>query len=204
MGNRRGKMVRCRLCRMHEALCVCALAPELQIATRVLVVMHRREASMTTATAHLAALCLGPQCQIWKRGAPGSEVPSDLVHGAGAPLLLFPSDDAEVLSKEMLPPGPVTLIVPDGSWRQAAKVSKREPALRDVRRVVLPDLGPTRYWLRSRNRPNGLATLEAISRALGIIEGPEIQRTLDVLFDTMVDRTLSTRGMSPPPSEATL
>ena len=47
-------------------------------------------------------------------------------------------------------------------------------------------------------RPNRLATIEAIARALQILEGPtagdEIQRRLDHIFRVMVDRTLWTNG----------
>jgi DTW domain-containing protein YfiP len=60
--------------------------------------------------------------------------------------------------------------------------------------VILPDLGQTTYRLRTEPREQGLATYEAISRALGILEGPELQAQLDRLFDAMVESTLSTRG----------
>jgi len=40
----------------------------------------------------------------------------------------------------------------------------------------------------------GLATLEAIARAMGILEGPEVQAALERPFRAMVERTLWSRG----------
>ena len=91
-------------------------------------------------------------------------------------------------------PEPITLVVPDGSWRQAAKSTQREPALKSLPRVTLPDMGPTRYRLRHEPKSGGLGTFEAIARALRIIEGEEVYAALDKLFTTMVERTLATRG----------
>ena len=91
-------------------------------------------------------------------------------------------------------PEPITLVVPDGSWRQAAKSTQREPTLKSLPRVTLPDMGPTRYRLRHEPKSGGLGTFEAIARALRIIEGEEVYAALDQLFTTMVERTLATRG----------
>jgi DTW domain-containing protein YfiP len=181
---------------MHADRCVCALIVPLATATRVVVVMHRREWAKTTATAHLAALAL-PQCEIRVRGEQGEPVQTaDLLDPARRSLLLFPSEDAATLTPAFVAadPRPVTLIVPDGSWGQAAKVHKREPALAAVPRVVLPPGPPSRYRLRHEPREGGLATFEAIARALGVLEGPAAQQRLEALLLAMVEGTLATRG----------
>jgi DTW domain-containing protein YfiP len=166
------------------------------IDTRVVVVMHHREWHKTTATAPLMALAV-PSCEIRLRGEDGVALDTAGLDDPGRrTLVLFPSDDAEVLTSELISrdPRPVTLIVPDGNWGQASRSVRREGALRDLPRVVLPDLGPSRYGLRTEPREGGLATYEAIARALGILEGPEVQSALEGLFDAMVAATLSGRG----------
>jgi len=182
---------------MHAALCLCDRIEPIDTATRVVVVMHRRERAKTTSTANLAALAL-PRCEIRVRGHEGAPVAwDDVLTPHARPILLFPSDDVPELTADVALAGPITLIVPDGSWRQARKVHRREPALADVPRYRLPADGATRYRLRREPVSGGLATLEAISRALGILEGPDVRARLDDLFETMVTRTLRTRGAAP-------
>lgn len=196
MGLRSKRSVRCRICRMHPEVCVCAHIPSLDLRTQVVVVMHRREWSKTTATAPLARLAL-QRCEVHLHG--DREAPVTLgehLFAGRSPVVLFPSDDAVELSPEWVDaqPHPVTLMVPDGSWRQAFKIAKRLPALKPWPRVTLPASGASRYRLRAEPKLGGLATFEAISRALGIIEGPDVQAPLDRLFHAMVEGTLRTRG----------
>jgi DTW domain-containing protein YfiP len=86
------------------------------------------------------------------------------------------------------------LIVPDGTWRQASKVRKRLRGLDDVPCVTLPPGPPSRYRLRFESRDDGLATIEAIARAFGILEGSHIEEALLGVFGAMVERTLWARG----------
>jgi DTW domain-containing protein YfiP len=113
-------------------------------------------------------------------------------------LLLFPHAEARPLEDWRGAGRPITLVVPDGTWRQAKKARRRVAGLSDLPCVSLPATGPSAYRLRHAARPNRLATIEAIARALQILEGPtagdEIQRRLDHIFRVMVDRTLWTNG----------
>jgi DTW domain-containing protein YfiP len=196
MGRRSKSVARCDDCRMHADDCICSLVPRLELATRVIVVMHHREWRRPTASAPLFALAAS-NSEIRLRGR------KDVAFDAGGivtpdrqTLLLYPSEDAQVLSPALVERDPrqVTLVVPDGNWRQAAKMTQREPVLKGLTKVSLPDMGPTRYRLRNEPKEGGLATFEAIARALRILEGEKVYQTLDVLFTAMVERTLATRG----------
>lgn len=59
--------------------------------------------------------------------------------------------------------------------------------------LALPTGMPSTYRLRSEAHEHGLATLEAIARAMGI-EGPHIQEALERPFRAMVERALWARG----------
>jgi DTW domain-containing protein YfiP len=197
MGRRAKRAERCEQCKMHADLCVCGLAPGLAIRTRVVVVMHHKEVSKTSATARLLELAVD-QVEFHVRGEMDSQ-PVDLSvldDPARRAVVLYPADDAVPLDSAFLAsdPRPVTLVVPDGNWRQASRIPKREPALVDLPRVTLIDDAPTRYRLRAEPKTGGLATFEAVARALGVLEGPEVRATLERFFNTMVERTLSTRG----------
>lgn len=196
MGQRSKRQTRCERCRMHVDLCICADIPSLHLETRVILVMHRRERHKTTSTGLLALAAL-PHSELRLHGYDTSRVDlSDTDVPSRRVLLLFPDERAEVLNPELVErdPRPVTLVVPDGSWRQAAKMARRLNGLDHAERVRLPAGPTTRYLLRTERRADGLATFEAIARALGLLESPSVQLRLESLFERMVERTLMTRG----------
>ena len=112
-------------------------------------------------------------------------------------LFLFPYQDAEEVNANFLQknPGPYQIIVPDGSWRQALKMKKREEIFRSLPAVKLPPGGAlSAYRLRTEPYPEAVCTLEAIARMLGIIEGQTIQKHLEKALDIMVARVLLARS----------
>ncbi len=193
MTRRDNALVRCKRCQMHDSLCVCALIPRVETRTRVVLVIHRFEHRKPTNTGRLAIECL-PNSEVLVRGRRAQ--PRDLfVPVAGTlPVLLFPREDAVPLSRFAESPRPVTLVVPDGTWRQASKVRRRLPGIEDVPCVTLPPGEPSTYRLRTEAHAHGLATIEAIARALEILEGPHVREAIERVFRAMVDRTLWARG----------
>ena len=74
--------------------------------------------------------------------------------------------------------------------------------LEDLPRVRLPAAGPGRYTLRHHPDGDHICTLEAIARALGILEGAEVQAHLQATVDLLVERvTRSRRGDTRPPNQ---
>lgn len=178
---------------MHMGLCVCPLIPRIETLTRLYLVIHHTEIRKPTNTGHLGAACL-VNSEVHVRGLEGTES-KPLDWGDRTPLLLFPHPgEAEVLEAV---DGPVALIVPDGNWRQASKVRARVPGMKNVRCVTLPPGPPSLYRLRTESHPEGLATVEAIARAIGILEGTrgsEARAAIEHVFRAMVERTLWARG----------
>lgn len=180
---------------MHELRCICEYIPQLNLETKLALVMHKREYPKPTATAPLALEAL-TNSKLYIQGQ--VENPLDLSHlnqENRRVLLLFPSESARVLNKEFLQEDsrPVTLVVPDGSWRQAKRMPKRINGLSETEHVVLPSGQPTQWGIRNEPQENGLATFEAIARAMGIIESENVELTLSSLFTTMVETTLETK-----------
>lgn len=197
MSRRENAAFRCCVCRMLGRLCVCPLIPDPPLATRtrVVLLMHRVETTKSTNTGRLAAACLA-NSEILVRGHKGK--PSEPLAWSAAvqPLLLFPFEDAKPLVEvaRTLDGRPVVLIVPDGTWRQASKVKRRVPGLADTPCVSVPSEARLPYRLRAEAHAHGLSTIEAIARAMAILEGKDVQRTLERVFRSMVERTLWTRG----------
>ena len=184
---------------MHMSLCVCALIPTLATRTTLLLVLHRTEDKRSTNTGRLATEALS-NSRVVLRGGENDEDEALGWSPETRPLLLFPAEGAVSLHELALIPGddrPVTLIVPDGNWRQASKVHRRVASLREVPCVTLPLGEPSVYRLRSEAHATGLATIEAIARALAILEGdggPAVESALLGVFRAMVERTLWSRG----------
>lgn len=181
---------------MHVHLCMCESLPLYNLNTHVLLLMHRREHKKVTATGPLALEILA-NSKLLIHGHQDSPLDlTDLGNSGRRILLLYPEDGTPVLSRGFLAGDdrPVTLVVPDGSWRQAAKMARRLPGLEEAEMVRLPQGTPTRWGIRRENHSQGLATFEAIARALGIIESPAVQSGMEKIFDLMVERTLLMRG----------
>jgi DTW domain-containing protein YfiP len=186
---------------MLAGLCVCALLPRPPLMTRarLLLVMHKDEARKPTNTGRLAAACLASAVTL-VRGE-GEEIDVGPLLGA-RPVLLFPDPAAVPLDRLLAAAArdddrlaePITLIVPDGNWRQAQRVRTRVPGLAAVPCAVLPPGPPTAYRLRHEPRPGGLATAEAIARAFGVLEGADVEAAILRPFRAMVERTLWARG----------
>ena len=178
---------------------MCALIPRLDVATRIVLVMHRREILTTTASGPLALAAL-PNSQLLLHGVKDAPVDLNFLHdGSSRVLLLYPSEDARPLSAELLAEDqrPVTLVVPDGSWRQASRAARRIPGVEFAERVTLPPDRPTEWGLRRETKAFGLATFEAIARALGVLEGPQVRETLEEVFRESVRRQKALRPFPP-------
>jgi DTW domain-containing protein YfiP len=189
---------RCPDCRLHRSLCLCALVPRLEPRTRVVLVVHQLELRKPTNTGRLAVRCLAGSRMV-VRGAAELDQRDEAVPlssawaGATRPLLLFPDPAAAPLERWRDGAEPVTLIVPDGTWRQASRARRQIDALAPIPCVGLPRAAPSLYRLRTA-RSGRLSTLEAIACALGILEGPEMEVALLHILRVMVDRVLWSNG----------
>jgi DTW domain-containing protein len=187
----------CERCFLHKERCICAFIPSLNLPTRLSLVIHKKELRRTTNTGVLATHAL-QNSQIFVRG--DSTEPLDLnslLDPSYRPMLLFPADGAVLLTPELIAesPLPVHLIVPDGNWRQASKVNIRHPEISNISRVTLKADLQDQYRIRAEHIPNGMATLQAIAHALGIIEGSSVKQELLELYRIKLEMTMLGRGV---------
>lgn len=192
---------RCPRCVLHAELCVCAEIPRLETRTRVCLLIHFQELLKPSNTGRLAHLCL-PNSEIRQRGLPdGTPLDlSGLVDDEHETWLLTLSERSEEITPELVGAlkKPVRLLVPDGTWSQASRLgSKLGRQLPAARHVKLRATKPSEYRLRAEHHPDGMATFEAVARALGLLEGAELQAAMEKVFRIMTDRVLWTRGKLP-------
>ncbi len=139
---------------------------KLTLGTKVVLLMHTREAQKHSASGP-RALDLLENAQLALYGKQGEPLDLHPLSETGRRVLvLFPSEDARPLSLALAADDarPITLVVPDGNWRQAGRSHRRVPGLEHAERVAL-------------DKPN-LDTFEALSQALGQLEGQEVQEKL--------------------------
>lgn len=181
---------RCRGCGLPRAMCLCGALPRLPVRTRVVLLTHRIERTRSTNTGRLVARLLdGAEVRV--RGEIGPQPRAPLPEGRR--LLLFPSPGARVLSPDDARGAPVVLLVPDGNWNQARRACRRDPDAQGAEPVTLPAGAPSRYGLRRAPHEGALSTLEAVARALGLLEGADIERRMMEAFDVWVHRAMRVR-----------
>lgn len=186
----------CPECFLNRQLCICALFPRLNLKTRVCLVVHAKELKRTTNTGRLAIKSL-INSEMRVRGETKESLDlSDLLVPEYRTLLFYPSEDALELNEALVKqdPRPIQLIVPDGNWRQASKVHYRHHELKEVPRVMIKTPNSSQHHMRAENTAEGMATLQAIAQALGIIEGDAAKKPLLDLYNAKLERTLQGRG----------
>ena len=184
----------CSRCMRPQTHCLCALIPQLDSRTRVLLLQHPSEVSHALNTARLAALGLtNAQLRV-------GEVFDDLDELINVPgyqaRLLFPGDDAQVLLAHESAEAslPLLLVVPDGTWRKVRKLLHLNPLLAQLPRVTLPQGAVSRYRLRKAPGPGALSTLEAIVQALEILEAPTSFAPLLRPFEALIEGQIEAMG----------
>jgi tRNA-uridine aminocarboxypropyltransferase len=173
---------RCQRCNLPLHLCLCAELPLVDTRTRFLLLQHVVEIRKKSNTGGLAALAL-TNSRLLTYGAPDQALDTALLGESGT-WLLFP--DGPTAPPDA--PAPRQVVVLDGSWSQTRRMTQRISALRTLPRLVLPPPEPGMLRLREPTHPSGMSTLDAIARAVALLEGPDAAAPLERLAALRVQR----------------
>lgn len=188
----------CGVCGLRTELCLCAEIAPLELSTRLSLVIHAKELKRTTNSGRLAVAAL-KNAEMYVRGQGREKLDLSALAATHTyhPVLFYPTDDAVELSSAWLAEvdKPIHLIVPDGNWRQASKVHVRHPELSSLPRVKISVVNPAAHHLRREHFAEGMSTLEAIARAIEVLEGPEAAGPLFDLYRRKLGATLLGRGI---------
>ena len=152
-----------------------------QTATQVVIVRHHSEHDRASNTGRLAHRAL-PNSVVIEHGAP--HLPTALPPLDGA-WVLYPGG-APLTSAPV--PLPKQLIVLDATWSQARKMFQKLSALRGLPLLTLPIAPMPAARLRASPGPGQVSTIEAIARALRLLEGEAAAVPLEDLFTLAVER----------------
>lgn len=182
----------CDACGRPAAVCYCAHVTPIATRTRVVILQHPRESDVSINTARIAALCL-PEAEIAVGVCfEGSDVLARALSDEARPAaLLYPSPDAiDVVADP--PPGPITLVVLDGTWWQAKKLLRENPTLRALPRYALRPPRASEYRIRREPHVDYVSTIEALAYVLGALEGdPRRFQAMLAPFRVMVETQLA-------------
>jgi DTW domain-containing protein YfiP len=176
---------RCPRCLLQRRVCLCAAIPTLVTRTRIVIVRHHLERWRSSNSGRLAHLAL-PNSEIVEHG--GSAGAAVLPPLAGA-WLVFP--EGEPITTAPVPP-PRQLVVLDATWSQARRMYRKLAPLRGLPLLRLPDAPMPAARLRESPAPGRVSTIEAIARALRLVEGDAAAAPLEALFALAVARAAAT------------
>ncbi|MFN3767541.1 MAG: tRNA-uridine aminocarboxypropyltransferase [Ectopseudomonas guguanensis] len=182
----------CPRCQRPLRHCLCALIPELDSRTRVLILQHPSEVDHALNTARLAAL--GLRNAELRVGEVFEDLPQLLAQPDYRACLLFPGEESVALSAYAPADKPLLLVVPDGTWRKARKLLYLNPVLAALPRVSLGTVAPSRYRLRKAPQEGALSTIEAIAAALDVLEAPQRFDALLRPFDVLIEGQIAAMG----------
>jgi DTW domain-containing protein len=171
--------VRCERCLLQY--CLCAEIPTIATATRVVIVRHHREIFRGSNTGRLAHFAL-PNSDLIDHGVVGAPATLPPLDGAW---LVFP--DGQVAAPPISPP-PRAIVMLDATWSQARRMFRKIPALRGLPVLRLPEGPMPVNRLRESPALGMVSTIEAIARALRLLEGEAVAAPLERLFEVAVAR----------------
>jgi len=166
-------------------VCLCAQIPRIETQTRIVIVRHHLEKWRSSNSGRLAHFALAN---------------SELVDhgGVGGPAVLPPLDGAWLVFPEGAPtvippsPPPRQLVFLDATWSQARRMFRKISALRGLPILRLADAPMPSARLRESPGEGRVSTIEAIARALRLIEGEGPAAPLEALFELAVARAVAT------------
>jgi DTW domain-containing protein len=173
---------RCARCLFQQRVCLCAAIPVIETRTRIVIVRHSRERNRSSNTGRLAHLAL-PNSVIVDHGDPGG-APTVLPSLEGA-WVVYPS--GEPLERAPEPP-PAQLVILDATWSQARRMFHKLGALRGLPILRFPDAPMPAGRLRASPAEGHVSTIEAIARALRLVEGDHVATPLETVFQVAVSR----------------
>ncbi len=166
-------------------MCLCAQIPTIATRTRIVIVRHHLERHRSSNSGRLAHFAL-PNSEILDHGVEGRPAEIPALPGAW---LLYPEGEPTVVRPE---PPPETLIVLDATWSQARRMYRKLGALRGRPMLRLPDEAVPAARMRESPGEGRVSTIEAIARALRLLEGDAVAAPLEALFAVAVERAAAT------------
>ncbi|WP_017446090.1 tRNA-uridine aminocarboxypropyltransferase [Gayadomonas joobiniege] len=162
---------RCQRCLLADFACICKYRLTTSSHLDVILIMHRDEILKPTNSGRLINDILPKHSQVfeWSRTEPDNELLALLNDPSRMCILLFPADDSRPCLQtveKVASDQKITLVVLDGTWRQARRMFRQSRWLSHLPCLDLSIDQNTAYKLRTPADPSQLSTAQACAAAL--------------------------------------
>ena len=172
--NARGKNVsRCKLCLQNVKWCLCDYRRQLVSDASFILLMYDDEVLKPSNTGRLIAdLIPETYAFLWSRVEVEAELINVIANPAYQPVLIFPDEyvENEVVLNESnslsFDNKKTLFILLDGTWREAIKMFRKSPYLRDIPMLSFSPEFVSEYVIRKGQRDFQLGTAEVAAMAL--------------------------------------
>lgn len=183
----------CTRCFRPASHCLCRYISVVSNRINVLVLQHPDEAKHPLNTARLAVLGLLNAELLVGEHFPELKKKISAVNSA---FLLFPAQEQSVAQPLVAIDQGLSslLIVPDGTWRNVRKLIQVNPVLNTLPHLSLPVTKPSQYRVRKTRELAAVSTIEAIVRALTVLEPEHDFSPILTPFDALVEQQIQAMG----------
>ncbi len=194
---------RCEACQLAQAWCICPWRVRVRVQTEFALILHRDEVFKPTNSGRLLDDLFPGRCHSyeWSRREPHPDLIARLRNSARTVGILFPPrEDRQVhlIGNDRLPAvKPLTVVVLDGTWRQASRMLRLSPWLAQLPLLSIGGVQASGYQVREAPVAGQLATAEAVARVLAAEGELEAASTLQDYFRVFSDHSLASRQQRP-------
>ena len=194
---------RCPQCLLGSKTCICDWRPSIDAEVDFVLLMHRNEVYKPTNTGRLIADVMPHNCYafLYHRTEPDPALIGLLQDPSRQCQLLFPSEHptpATTTSPSSEPSQRLTLILLDGTWKQASRMATQAKWLQHLPRYTLSTTAAglqqySQYQLRKADHEERLSTAQAAALCLKNEHYEQQAEILLAYFDVFNEHYVSTR-----------
>jgi len=190
----------CPRCRQAESGCWCKQLVPKPTRARFVLLQHPREARNPMGTVRMAHLGLaGSTLLVGVDFEANRDFQGLLERERGRSVVLYPAPGARDVRELAGREPPPTVWVIDGTWSQAQKIWKKNPALRELPAYRIEPRQPSQYGFRAEPEPHCVSTIEAVAELLEALgeNRPEDYEPFLAPFRLLVGRQLGHANANP-------
>ena len=160
----------CNICRYPINTCLCNYVTPISLPINITIVQHVKEANHAKNTARLIKLC-APNVDIVNPSSVTAMKRLQTLGNATSSAILYPNPASVGLEtvKTDIAKTLRSLIVIDGTWKQAYAIMQQHPWLKSLPSYHFDNAPKTKYRIRHTKVSQGLSTLEATAYALSTL-----------------------------------
>jgi len=197
----------CPKCNKAKSTCICQWLQVQSNQTPVLILQHTDEIKKALGTARLVELGLESANVISNTTFTKTECLNALsVYSASNPILLYSQKmvnspfhiELDLSIESLLPDSQAScfdsVILLDGTWRNTREILHKNEWLHALPTMALKNVGESRYRIRKASQENTLATIEATSKLLSVLDENFNQSVFLKPFDQMIEAQIAKMG----------